>query len=114
MNYRSDRVSGLIQTELSKIMLRELEFNGALVTITSVAVDKKLEEAQVKLGILPPQKTDDVLRYLKTRQGEMQHLLNRKLNIWPMPRIAFMVDEGIENAAKVEKLLLEEDNEAVN
>ncbi len=113
MNYRSDRVAGLIQAELSKIMLRELEFNGALVTITSVDVDKKLEGAHIKLGILPPTKADAILHYLKTRQGEMQHLLNRKLNIWPMPHIQFVIDQGVENAAKVEKLLLEEDNEAV-
>jgi ribosome-binding factor A len=42
--------------------------------------------------------------------GHLQHLLNKKMNIRPMPRIAFAPDRGLENAAKVEKLLEEGNN----
>jgi ribosome-binding factor A len=38
--------------------------------------------------------------------GNLQHLLNKKMNIRPMPRISFEIDGGLENAAKVEKALL--------
>jgi ribosome-binding factor A len=42
--HRPDRVSKVIREELSKIILREMEFGGALVTVTSVDIDKKLSE----------------------------------------------------------------------
>lgn len=94
-------------------MLREMGFHGVLVTITSVVVDKRLENAKVKVGILPADKIDATLRELKKHQGDLQFMLNRTLNIRPMPRIEFEIDHGAENAAKVEKILLEEDNSEV-
>ncbi|MFH1193351.1 MAG: ribosome-binding factor A [Candidatus Jorgensenbacteria bacterium] len=110
MNHRSDRVQSVIQEELGKILLRETSFPGALVTITSVQVDKKLETAKIRVGIIPQEKDAFVLDILKRFQGRFQHLLNITMNIKPMPRIQFEIDRGAENAAQVEKLLIEEDN----
>ena len=103
--YRADRVSKLIREELAKIVIRELEFGDALPTITMVEVDKKMEHAAVNVSVIPSSAGEDVLDELQKNAGLLQHLLNRKMNIRPMPRIAFMLDHGMENAAKVEKLL---------
>lgn len=108
MNRRSERVQSLIQEELGKIILRELEFPSALVTITSVDVDKKLERAKVKLSVLPPSEEKKILTVVGKAAGELQHLLMKKINIKPMPRIAFEIDHGLENAANIEKLLIDE------
>jgi ribosome-binding factor A len=110
MDYRDLRVSGLIQGELGKILLKEFEFPGALVTITNVVVDKKLEGARVDVSILPAGKADEALLVLQKNQGRLQHLLLKKINIKPMPRIRFAIDHGPENAANVEKILIAEDN----
>lgn len=107
--YRADRVSKLIREELGKLMIRELEFNGALATITSVEVDKKLEHAVVNVSILPAAAETTIFEVLGASAGHLQHLLNKKMNIKPMPRITFALDRGLENAAKVEKLLEEDD-----
>jgi len=107
--YRADRVSKVIREELSKIMLRELEFSGALATITSVDVDKTLERAIVNVSVLPATREEGVFSVLQKSTGHLQHLLNQKMNIKPMPRISFALDRGPENAAKVEKLLEEDD-----
>ncbi len=104
MNFRSERVGKLIREELSKIMLREAEF-PALVTITQVEVDKNLEGARVNVSVIPASGNDDVLAILNKQAGYFQHLLLRKINIKPMPRIFFAIDHGFENAATVEKLL---------
>ncbi|HVM76958.1 MAG TPA: ribosome-binding factor A [Candidatus Paceibacterota bacterium] len=108
--FRSDRVSKLIREELSKIILREFEFGGALATITSVDVDKKLERAMINVSVLPAEREAVVVEELKRSAGRLQHLLNKKLNIRPMPRIIFAPDRGNENAAIVEKLLEEDNN----
>lgn len=110
MNYRPLRVSGLIQEELGKILLQRAEFPGALVTITGVDVSAKLDVAKIKLSVIPVEKDKSVLRTVNAAQKELQHLLIRKLNIKPMPRLMFEIDRGAENAAAVEKLLIAEDN----
>ncbi len=106
MNFRSLRVSNLIRDELSNLLLREVETPGAILTITEVDVDPKLEGARVKVSVLPSEKAPAAFAELKNRQGELQHLLNHKLNIKPMPRINFEIDRGPEKAADIEKILL--------
>jgi ribosome-binding factor A len=106
MRHRPLRVQKLIREELSKIMLRELEFSGALVTITEVVVNKKLEAAKVKVSIFPAEAAEEVLKTLEKNTGKLQHLLLKKINIKPMPKILFEIDRGLENAAAVEKMLL--------
>ena len=104
MNFRSERVGKLIREELSKMILREVEL-PALVTITEVEIDKKLDGARVQLSIIPSEQVDNVLAILKASAGHLQYLLLRKINIKPMPRIFFEIDHGLENAALVEKIL---------
>ncbi len=108
MNYRPLRVSNLIRDELNALLLREMEFPGALVTITEVEADKKLEWATVKVSVLPSPKGEAVLKDLQKEAGNLQHLLSRKLNIKPMPRIRFEIDPGPQKAAGIEKILLDE------
>jgi ribosome-binding factor A len=104
--FRSQRVEKLIRDELGKIMTRELEFNGALVTITEVSVDKKLGRAKVKVSVIPSEASNVALTELGRVAGYLQYLLMKKINIKPMPRIYFELDRGPENAANVEKALL--------
>ena|SRR3989338_4156029 len=108
MNHRPDRVASLIQEELSALLVRELEFPGALVTISAVEVTKKLDFARVEVSVLPAEKETEVLKVLVAAQRELQFKLGRKLNIKPMPSLRFEIDHGIENAAVVEKRLLED------
>lgn len=108
MNYRPQRVSNLIRDELGKIILRELEFSGALVTLTEVKVDAHLENAKVMVSILPSGKIKSAMSQLVRRQGDLQFMLARKLNIKPMPRISFEPDPGPEKAAHIEKILLDQ------
>ncbi|HUZ92617.1 MAG TPA: ribosome-binding factor A [Candidatus Paceibacterota bacterium] len=108
MKHRSLRVSKLIREELAKIILREFEFPGALVTITEVEVADKLESAKVLVSVIPSKSAVGVMRKLGASAGELQHLLLKKVNIKPMPRIVFELDHGPENAAVVEKKLLGE------
>lgn len=104
MNFRPERVGKLIREELSLMIIRELEL-PALATITAVVVDKNLEGARVEVSVIPASGEKAVLAELTARAGYFQHLLLKKINIKPMPRIVFAIDHGPENAAKVEKLL---------
>ena len=108
--HRPERVSDLIIEELNKFVSRDLEFPETLITITDVDVSKDLEQAKVKVSVIPSEKADKVFSVLKKSQGHFQHLLLKKLNIKPLPRIEFEIDHGFERAAEVEKKLLDDYN----
>ena len=109
-NYRPERVGHVIREELSKLIVKEFEFDGALATVTEVEADKKLDRANVFVSVWPAERAADVLKILSGARNRLQRLLLRKMNIRPMPQIHFSLDRGPEHAAKVEKVLLEEDN----
>lgn len=104
--YRSERVGSLIQEELNKIILREIEIPCALITVTQIEVSKDLDRAIVYFSVLPSDKVKETLEILNKKQPRLQYLLMKKINIKPMPRISFKIDYGPEKAAKVEKALL--------
>src|SRR5271157_3626922 len=110
MNRRPERVSSLIKEELAKIIQREIEFNGFLVTLTDIDVDSKLGRAVVNFSVIPSDYFGDAFKILNRNKKHLQYLLMKKINIKPMPEILFKMDRGLENAALVEKILLEDDN----
>lgn len=93
MNFRSLRVKNLIQTELSKIFTKDIEF-GAFVTIADIEVDAKLEEAIVKVSVIPEEKGKEVFDLLEKERKNLQFKLLRKMNIKPMPRLKFGLIRG--------------------
>lgn len=104
---RHQRVSSLVQEEFNKIILRELDFGGALVTVTEVDVQKDLDCATVNFSVIPVEKSKAVLEILNKNRRHLQHLLLKKINIQPMPEIRFRIDYGPEKAAALEKTLLD-------
>lgn len=104
---RHERVSDLIQEQLGILILRDIELPGGIITITDVDVTEKLDYARIKVSILPTAKAKEGLGLLQNAAGHLQHDLLRKINIKPMPYLQFMIDEGAEAAAKMEKVFLE-------
>jgi len=122
MSHRPQQVANLIKEELSKIILHEIEFPDLLVTITDVKVDGKLDEAVVSFSVLsmcggcpmtnscheidPSKGFEIVLALLNKNRSHLQYLVMKKINIKPTPKISFKIDRGLEKAAEIEKLLL--------
>ena len=104
---RKTRVSELIRTELAKLILRDVELSGGIITVMDVDVTDKLDYARVKVSVLPSSKAKEALGLLQGAAGHLQHDLLRKINIKPMPYLQFMIDEGAEAAAKLEKVFIE-------
>jgi ribosome-binding factor A len=107
--HRPLRVGSVIREELAKILLKEVDFPlGAIVTITDVVVDSRMDWSDILVSVIPGEKADEALKVLHRATGHLHHVLIRKMNIRPMPRIRFKLDPGPEKAAIVEKILLEE------
>jgi ribosome-binding factor A len=88
--------------------MRELEFPGALVTLTHVRLAGDDEEfAEVFVAVYPSGKVDEVLKILNKESKKLQWLLLKKLAKRTTPNMRFVADAGNENAARVEKALLD-------
>ncbi len=102
---RIDKVNSLLEHEISKIISRDFNFPGVLVTLTSVDTTPNLIEARVCVSIMPEDKNDKILKVLNKGVYSVQQKINKKLNMRPIPKIIFVKDEKIAYAAKIEKLL---------
>lgn len=91
--YRNLKIASVIEEELGKLLLTEFDFDGALVTITDVFVDTDLLQARVKLGIIPVERGPYVFLEIEKKRKFLQGKLLRKLNIKPMPRLKFEIEE---------------------
>lgn len=91
--YRDLKIGNLIQEELSRLILRNFDFDSTLVTVTRVEITPDLLQAKVSLGIIPFEKGPMVFQALEARRRELQHLLLKKINIKPMPHLKFLIEE---------------------
>ena len=105
MSNRLEKVNSLLAQEISKIIAKDFGFSGALVTVTHVDATANLIEARVYVSILPEDNTDAAIKALNGNVYDIQQKLNKLLNMRPIPRIRFVKDPVIAEAARIEGLL---------
>ena len=106
MLYRDERISATIRDLLSAAILREMEFPGALVTLTEVELTQKRDAATIHVSVLPDEQGPKAIKRLNGAKGMLRHHLLKKLRIKVIPELFFRIDKGAQNAAAVEKALL--------
>lgn len=109
MTERILKVNEVIRAELAQIILKEMEFpQGFLVTLTRVETSKDLRLAKAFISIMPnPDETikKQIWLALEKEIGEIQHQLNKRLNMRPMPKIRLVEETKTAQAARIEELL---------
>jgi ribosome-binding factor A len=104
---RADRVAGLIQEELSRVLLREVKDPRLhQVTITAVRVSLDLRHARVfftgpggKGGLT------EELQGLQSAAGFLRGHLGRALRLRYAPELTFEVDDSVERGLRIAALL---------
>ncbi len=105
---RIPQVNQLIKKELGQIILREGGFSkNVLVTITRVETTRNLIDAKVYISVLPENQSQSILEALNRRIFRIQQLLNKRLRMRPIPKIAFIEEKETVQAGKIEQLLQE-------
>lgn len=106
MNKRLSQVNELIKRELSQILLRELDFpEKVLVTITDVKTSSNLSQVRVWISAIPESHSEKVLRILNKQIYFIQQVLNKRLNMRPVPKIVFAREKQFSEAARIEQVL---------
>lgn len=105
MSDRLSKVNSLLAHEISKIIAQDFEFSGGIITLTHVDATANLIEARVYISVLPEEKTDLAVKALNNDVYSIQQKLNKTLNMRPVPRIKFIKDAILVEAARIEELL---------
>jgi len=103
---RIKQVEDVVIRELSPVLMREVEFPpGSFPNILRVKVSPDLKNATVWLGVVPPEKREEVLEAINNNIKEVQRALNKRLTMKFVPRLLFKIDTTSDNVVRVQELV---------
>jgi ribosome-binding factor A len=105
MKHRQLRVNKLVKRELSSIIAREINFEGALVSVNAVEVSPDLKSAHVFVSTLGADKDASVIGKLEAHRSVLQAELSRHVVLKYTPHLIFHIDESIKRGARVLEIL---------
>jgi ribosome-binding factor A len=106
---RTDRLASQMVRELSDIFRREIsDPRLTWVTVTRAWVSPDLREAKVYLNTLETgEKRGQVLAAAQHAHGYIRHELGRRLELRVTPDVQFFMDEELEKAERIFRILNE-------
>jgi ribosome-binding factor A len=105
MKHRHLRVNELVKRELSSIIAREINFQGALVSINAVDVSPDLKSAHVFVTTLGTDNRAGVIDKLEAHRAALQAELSRHVVLKYTPHLIFHHDESIKRGARVLEIM---------
>ncbi|HEY4484202.1 MAG TPA: 30S ribosome-binding factor RbfA [Candidatus Paceibacterota bacterium] len=104
-SHRREKINDLIRDEVGKILHRELDLDvEALVTVTRAVVSEDLNHVRVYVSVFPLDAGRQALESINRSIYFFQQTLNKKLQMRPVPKLFFVLDETEERAAKIENV----------
>ena len=105
---RQNKISRLIQKELSEIFLLQTKaMNGVLVTVSVVRISPDMSVARVYLSIFPSEKSKEIVENInnntKSIRFELGTRVRHQLRI--IPELKFFVDDSLDYIENIDKLL---------
>lgn len=108
MSIRTDKVSSLLQRELSDILQRELPRSGPLVTVVEVKITADLGIARAYVSVIGSEKERaETMEYLHAETKSLRMLLSARIRhqFRRIPELEFFEDRLFEQANRIEQLL---------
>jgi ribosome-binding factor A len=105
---RQNRVEGVIQEELSVFFQRNARdiCLGAMVSVTTVRVSADLSIARTYLSVFAGPDKKEVLQSIQDNTKKIRgEIGNRLKNMHKIPQLLFYIDDSLDYAMEIEKLL---------
>ena len=109
MKHRLLRVNELVKRELGGIIIREISFESAIVTVNQVDVTPDLKNAHVFVSVLGQETPESVMAKLEEHRVALQAELARHVVLKYTPHLVFHLDHSIERGARVIEIMQELD-----
>ena len=105
---RQNKISRLIQKELSEIFLLQTKaMTGVLVSVSVVRISPDMSVARVYLSVFPSEKSEDIVKNInenaKSIRFELGTRVRHQLRI--IPELKFFVDDSLDYIEKIDELL---------
>ena len=107
-NTRISRINDEILRELSQIIRTEVKDPriGTMTSIIRVETTQDLKYCKVFVSVLGnDEEKDSVMKGLKNAGGSIRHLLAERLNLRYTPELTFKLDDSVEYAVRMSKLI---------
>lgn len=106
MKHRLKRVQEVIKRELSELIVRELTFDNALVTVQEVEITPDLKHAHVYVSVLGSEmERDAALAILHDHRKIFQAAMAKRVILKYTPQLHFKFDEALERGTRVINIL---------
>ncbi len=103
---RSVRVADLIRQEVADIIQNRLKDpRVGFVTVTDVTISDDLKHGSIYISVLNKEACDETLKALNASAGFIRSELGKRVRLRSTPKLAFRLDEVVEQGAKIDRLL---------
>ncbi len=106
---RQNKISRLLQKEISEIFQREMLFSGGLITVTKVKITSDLSIARIYLSIFVTGSTkkEAILEKITISKSEIRKKLGIRVKnqLRIIPNLEFFVDDSLDYIENIENLL---------
>lgn len=102
---RIDKINSLLIKELGQAILREIEMENCLITVTYVDCSPDLSQAKIGISVLPDNQTGTALHKIRNNSKLLRSLLKKKLSLKIVPKLIFIPDDRERNAAEIENII---------
>ena len=110
MHDRIDSVNSLLKREISRIIQSDVKDPrlSTLTSVVSVETSKNLQNSTVYVTIMGEKKEKlKTLKGLRSAGGFIQRSLRKNLDLRTIPSIRFLIDDSLDQAEEISKLLTE-------
>ncbi len=105
---RQQKISRLVQKELSEIFRRETaKTHGTLVSVSSVRVSPDLSVANVRLSIFPSENAQAIMDNINQNERGIRHQLAQQVRyqLRRCPELKFHIDDSFDYIDHIDQLL---------
>ena len=108
MTIRTERINETLRTEISQLLLKDINdprLDG-IITITEVSVSPDLKNAQVFISVLgTKQQQDEALEGMKSAASFLRRSLRNRIMLTNTPFLSFKLDNSAEIGDNLLKLI---------
>lgn len=105
---RQNKISRLIQKELSKIFLLQTKsMNGVLVSVSAVRISPDMSIARVYLSVFPSERSQEIVKNINDNMKSIRYELGTRVRhqLRIIPELKFFVDDSLDYAERIDELL---------
>ncbi len=105
---RQNKVSRLIQKELSEIFLIQTKsMSGVLVSVSAVRISSDMSIARVYLSVFPSERSQEIVKNINDNMKSIRYELGTRVRhqLRIIPELKFFVDDSLDYAERIDELL---------